>query len=863
MLLHHVFPACWICRQRLKMILRLQFEASKLQGYDLEETRDLIRAAASVAVVKDLLDRPELQQGHIEVVEAMRPEMENTERAVRSAAGALLAQHHDSSRSSAAAVHLGATLQVYYHLGELPQAAWSAVTHALNTAQEASNAFWSATTLTELMETAQNQTRASLNTSKKPTDATLHRALKKNLRELRAEAASKWAIGVTDAANQVWNLHRVLSRKSDPVTRQVFVDVVSGAPVPESFEEFETDACDFNIFSMFWNKLCTDMGRQVEELLQYENGKLSSDVAALYPVVRAAALNMLGSLYDTMQAGSTGAWDDSATAATSVGILGGSAVLDHAFWSQPEESCESDTTFGMVSADTWTRTDAPSKSDGNKDQFSSSGTTTSLSSIFHSDEWKVLLGSGLMPLQEAFLEACSTRLCEPLQYFFPDGVTVDEDGIPMSVLPAVPSRYDMQKLDALIRSELSLADPREGGGELSMTSMIAEVVVDMVERFCNQAKGAVSDVGEKCIRPEDGTATEALVHDIKVAGVMVSFSIVRAVCARSFHSTYIHILNVLFAQSSLATSLRNAPENTFIVPYRPATNLYYEEAASACQVALLPALYEIENMVTTLILTPLCKALNRRVGAAIAKMHYGTYFGESLETMDGMGTSFVQKHLAGLYDAIAQEHLASLPTDYAAIVASTVATFSIYSFVSNVSLIRPLKETAKLHITQDLADFELALEQLVFKAGSSLSLSQVERGKPYSELRAVRQMLFWSGLDDKTAPVKSLTKALLQEPWAKDVRVSTICHFLFSFSPNLLSSPHHSKRLRPEEYVSELVRLDGSVDDGETSAWMTTMACCDSYQQRESVGVSDADGDKRMAAVVMTVGPELLRRRRQ
>jgi len=504
----------------LKMILRLQFEASKLQNYDLEDTRDLTRAAASVAVVKDLLYRPELEQGRIEVVETMRPEMENIARAVRRAAGVLLEQHHDSSRSSAA-VHLGATLQVYYHLGELPEAAWSAVTHAINTAQEASSAFWSASALTALMETAQTQARASLGSSKKPTDATLHRSLKKNLRELRAEAASRWAAGTTDAALQVWNLHRVLCRKSDPVTRQVFVDVVSAAPVPEAFQEFQSDGDDFNIFSMFWNKLCTNMGQQVEALLNFENGKLTGDVAALYPSVRAAALNMLGSLYDTMQAGSTGTWDDSAAATTSVGILGGSAVLEHAFWSQLEESGPPDTTFGMVSADTWTRTDTVTESEGDKDQFSSSGTTTSLTAIFHSDEWKVLQDLGLLPLQQAFLDASSARLCEPMQYMFPEGVTVDEDGIPMSILPAVPSRYDMQKLDALIRSELSLADPREGGGELSMTSMIAEVVVDMVERFCAQAKGAVSDVGEKCIRQEDGTATEALVHDVKVAGVMV------------------------------------------------------------------------------------------------------------------------------------------------------------------------------------------------------------------------------------------------------------------------------------------------------------------------------------------------------
>ena len=39
----------------LKMMLTLQFEASKLQTYDLEDARDLTRAAASVAICQALL----------------------------------------------------------------------------------------------------------------------------------------------------------------------------------------------------------------------------------------------------------------------------------------------------------------------------------------------------------------------------------------------------------------------------------------------------------------------------------------------------------------------------------------------------------------------------------------------------------------------------------------------------------------------------------------------------------------------------------------------------------------------------------------------------------------------------------------
>ena len=64
------------------------------------------------------------------------------------------------------------------------------------------------------------------------------------------------------------------------------------------------------------------------------------------------------------------------------------------------------------------------------------------------------------------------------------------------------------------------------------------------------------------------------------------------------------------------------------------------------------------------------------------------------------------------------------------------------------------------------------------------------------------------------------------------------------------------------EYVSTtLVKLDGSVDDGEISAWMTTMACCDAYQQRESVDGAITEGDRRIGAILMVLGPELLRRR--
>lgn len=521
----------------LKMILRLQFESSKLQGYDWDDLRDLTRAAASVAVLEDLLARPEFHtKPPIAVVEVMRPDAQRAAAAVRKAAAELLAQHQERT-SGGGVVQLGATLQVYFYLGELPQAAWSAVTRALDAAKDVSFHLFSASIIQKLTEKATADAKAAVGVKHKPGET--ERVLKKKLRELRAEAASRWAAGIADAAMRVWNLHRVLCRKSDPTTRQLFVDVVSSSPIPKQFVKHHRQK-EFSIFSIFWDRLCYNLGERLTEVLEHEQGKLASDVAGMYPSIRAAALDMLGSLYDTMQASGSGGFsldDPNATSSSSsLGILGGSAGLDDSFlkWSTTSASLEKDdpsTSFpplGASSADTWTRADtAASDEDGTSaTEFSSSTTTSSLSSIFQSTEWKTLQGSGesggLCPLQKAFVRASIVRLCAPLQYMFPPGVAVDEEGAPMTVLPTLPSKYDLQKLDVIIRQELSLADPREGGGELSMTSMIAETIVDMVKRFCEQATGAISGVGEDgCLDPDFGTATEAISHDLNVTSVMV------------------------------------------------------------------------------------------------------------------------------------------------------------------------------------------------------------------------------------------------------------------------------------------------------------------------------------------------------
>lgn len=600
----------------LKMMLRLQFEARKVHesGLDLEsmnlDLRDLTRAAASVAAMEELLAHPSLTpkdgggmgvHGTIDVVEKLRPEADAVATSVRQAAAGLmneLQSHPLTSGSASSLSRLGATLQVYFHLGELSDATWKAVASALTSAEKANAQLFHPTAIQQMNEAAKSEARAlaeaealkiakeeesSANSGssskldprqrKKQTEATYERLYHRKLREKRAAAASKWATGVSDAASRVWNLHRVLARRNDPVSRKNFLEVVAESEVPKEFGgaeerlvrvQNEKDGIDgersstlskanFSLFSLFWVQLCIGLGGRVQRLLRYDNSNLEGDVAALYPAICAASLEMVTELYDVMQMGSSSSDDAAAglsstgTGWSSVGVMGGSAGLENSVFLGMDGKGDDDVLskadeaaggfLGGASADVWTHVETSSAGDVSNQSSglarsggASSATSSSTLAVFSSAEWIALQGGkrtgdttmGLMPLQCAFLSESKKRLFAPLKFMFPEAVAVDEDGVALPVLPTLPSRYDLAKLDANIREELSLADPRQGGGDLSMTTMISETVVSMLHEFCSSAKRAISDAGEdRIVDPRTGSATESIKHNLKVAVVMV------------------------------------------------------------------------------------------------------------------------------------------------------------------------------------------------------------------------------------------------------------------------------------------------------------------------------------------------------
>eukprot|EP00977_Amphora_coffeiformis_P004723 scaffold1007_cov176-Amphora_coffeaeformis.AAC.29 len=823
--------------QTLKRLLRFHFEWRKVQNYDLDDTRDLTRAAASVAVLEDLLTQPEWHGGAaVQALQHWKPAAEQMARAVRHAAAQLLQQqcnsttdgHHNPTMSP---YHLSATLQVYFSLQELPAAVWQAVDQQHALAEAATRELWSPQRLQQFTEQARRgggSIPSGGSSSKDP------RSITKRLQQVRLEAAESWAAAVTAAAMQVQQLQRVLQYKTDPTTRRGFYQVVAVAPVPPSYavdgsKASPTSTSNFSLFGLFWKRYCRTLGQILEQILTTDTAAAD----ALYPAVRGVAKDMIGRFQEVATSTTTTSVEEGAR---KTGILGG-PLQDWGVSSTPTTGGNSDNP--QAAPDSWTRGEKTLSSTTNASSTGNSskllGSAASLA-IFQSSEWNDLQGTdkhphGLYRLQQAFVEACTARLCEPLQYLFPENITLDDHGVPMSggALSLLPSKYDIQRFDDNIRQELSLADPREGGGDLSSVTMICACVVDMMQQFCHRAQQALS--GSNQYITSDWNMTESLHHDRKVAIILYTIS----------------------------NHLKAAPEKTFVSPYRPASLPAHEEAATLCEGALQPALTTIDNMVQTNILGKLAASLNQRLATLLAKMHLGVYLGRS----EDESSTFCQRQISPALDTIAERIMTRFPPPFATYLASSVTSFLIYTFCSNMALLRPLGEASRLHITQDLADLELALEQFMSKTAAT-SLSQVGKGKPYAELRAVRQMLFWNGLSSAGKSGNDLSRMLLREAWIRSMRPSTVLHYLFSYAPSLLTSPHHARRVKAEEYAQALVSWEGEPDsDGEETAWMNTLTCCDSYQQRSGTAAASEDGDARVAALLIALGPELLRRRRK
>jgi hypothetical protein len=410
--------------------------------------------------------------------------------------------------------------------------------------------------------------------------------------------------------------------------------------------------------------------------------------------------------------------------------------------------------------------------------------------------WKIFLNIGLERLEQDFLKSVQKRLIAPVHLMFPV-LVLDE-----SAAVGLPSKYDLQRFDEAIRNEIKL-----GIDDPSMIPIVAESIVLAVSEFCQRAAGQL--VHGNYLAGPDFSMTPSLQQDRKIVAILYA----------------------------LYTYLSKAPKTVFGTQSSAAT-------AADCTMALRPALATIDATIHAEVIGPVVEQVQQQLHTILAKPY---------------GPEFVQTHVATALERITENVFQKFPPAYASSMANEIAEHTVLTFVTTVSLIRPMSENLRLQITQDLADLELAVQQLVassssLSSGNTTTTEAWIHSKGYAELRAVRQMLYWTGLEQssaKTAP--EIAKLILREVWLSDVRPSTIFHYLFSFAPSALSAPYHVANLSASAYIEQIVA-------NEETTWI--MVCCDRYGQRgAAAAASSSDGDPRVPQIVLTLGQELLRRR--
>lgn len=550
-----------------------------------------------------------------------------------------------------------------------------------------------------------------------------------------------------------------------------------------------------NLRLAFWERYCQALADTVMVRMD----------AKSYPSVRAQALEIVARQV-------MGHSDDGSQ---TVGILGGAAYDDFLLGNVTSSATSSSSCSGLAPNATTSWTVAAGSTSGSGSFRQNPVGRINTAAVSQSPEWRMIANVGLQGLEEAFVKSCQERISKPVRLLFPEDNPIVMDEAMVSTTPGLPSKYDIQRLDETIRGELGLADPHNGG-DTELVTMIAECVVIGIAEFCDRAPFGRSKRGAYIRDGMDWSTTEDLQHDRKVVAILYA----------------------------LQSYLTKAPEATFVAPYQPTILEHHREAAKLCDMALKPACKTIDTTIHSVVLRPLMAELKVKLGAVLTRVVSSAY-----------NPSFCQSTINPALENIRANILKRLPPKYASMVAIEMAEFAIRTFVTATCLVRPLNEEVRLHITQDLGDLELSLQDLVDEPLANAIGA-------YTELRACRQMLFWTGLTGSSAPATDIAKSLLGQIWIQDIRPSTIYHYLISsFGPELLSSPYHAINMTAAGYVGKTVAVGG-----EESAWVAVLSCCDSYQQRRSTAVSldpdsAASGDPRVAQIVTLVGRELMRRR--
>ncbi|GAB9474746.1 Conserved oligomeric golgi complex subunit 5 [Globisporangium polare] len=452
---------------------------------------------------------------------------------------------------------------------------------------------------------------------------------------------------------------------------------------------------------------------------------------------------------------------------------------------------------------------------------SSSGSKDALQGVAGSPSERNQLLDSMVPLFDAFTDRAYRRMSNPIQLMFPQSSNFHT---------SPPGRSDMQTLARTIFSEVEQAgqDPVLLDGALQQIRKAVTLFCANVKRIMNTGKAATTTT------PSFGR-TPAQAHNVGLLNVL-------------------HQLDEALTEvAARVAAAANANSSHSTVPSMPETaSVTTKELQTLCTKEMSPChelIQGIEYSMLGYYLQGLCVLLE----GIFAKMHDESFADRASggNAPQQSGGSRYMAEFSSVFHVVLEEHVKRLPNArFAGICVGDFVARLISVFVRHASLLRPLQESGKLRLANDMAQLELRLEHI-------LPLKTL--GVPYEELRAFRHMMFLE------------SGGVLRDSTIDKIRPSNVWHHLISRAPVELQLPHQMKRWTASKYIDWLDKSAGF--EGRTSlsakssellsiaalplgypclkdpktalhaekeAWKEIGQCLDAYAQRISASAVDA-----------------------
>mmetsp|Transcript_12030 Transcript_12030/g.25861 ORF Transcript_12030/g.25861 Transcript_12030/m.25861 type:complete len:556 (-) Transcript_12030:14-1681(-) len=466
----------------------------------------------------------------------------------------------------------------------------------------------------------------------------------------------------------------------------------------------------------------------------------------------------------------------------------------------------------------------------------------SVASVGGSSEEVHSILRSLQPLLEVFLAQSLRRLNDPMELMFPE---VDRGSAVPTKLNALPTRNDILTCAKTISKEIASAK-----GDLDLGVALSRGAGNAISLFATKAEQIVV-MDEQAFSFSNLVVTDSNIAQTSSDGADSSQMSTKCTVAQRHN---IAVLELVLKMESL---IGEVPEKT------TPTSIGNRDVIMKSKLAALEVGRQRLRSVVELIIGEYLAGAAKELNKLLARIHFENFCTDKSTSDMGEDSPYLSNFEVAVGN-LKREHLAILPAGYPSVQEFCILLQKrvVSMFIRHISLLRPLNQQGRLRIARDLAQFELIVSSISLSPQSKLS----DIGEPYTELRAIRQILFVEPKADALATIDALNE------FKDQVRKTTLWFSIFANAPAELRSPFSvSSRMEDAQlkYIQQIDEFEQNLASKQpsgllylncgtclhepveltTHVWETIAASLDKYMQM----LSAIDTDQQPVCAQYTI----------